>query len=193
MEPVEGAKPRERKLVFYHPSVAGTGSAMQLDPRVNRGEADRYNCFFMEMAAQKTTMGRDGTKKVFPTFDWANKLTVKLEFTDTCEMLAVLEGRQERAGGTRNGLYHETERGSTVITFLRNADKSGYLLGLSRKDKTSGGLVKIHIALSESEAVGLRSIFQAGLFFITFHTHLFQYPGDWRGVDAPPVSESSAT
>jgi hypothetical protein len=172
------AKPREQKLMFYHPNGAGTGAALQLEPRVNRRGSDRYNCFFLEMAAQKTAMGREGEKKVHATFDWENKLTVKLEFLDICEMLSVLEGRQERAGGARNGLYHETERASTMITLSRSAEKSGLFLGLSRKDKESGILARVHMALSEAEVVGLRSIFQVGLFFITFHAHIFPAMSD---------------
>jgi hypothetical protein len=172
-EQAGATKAREQKLVLYHPNSTGTGSALQLEPRVNRRGADRYNCFFMEMAAQKTAMGREGDKKVHATFDWEHKLTVKLEFLDICELLAVLEGRQEKAGGQRNGLYHETERASTVITLARNAEKSGLFLGLSRKEKESGALVRLHMTLSEAETVGLRSIFQVGLFFITFHAHIF--------------------
>lgn len=180
-----------RKLTFYHPASSGNGAAMQLEPRVNRREADRYNCFFMEMAAQKTVSGRDGAKKVFATFDWANKLTVKLEFLDVCELLSVLEGRQEQAGGQRNGLYHETERATTVITCLRNkAEKGGYLLGLSRKDKGTGTLAKVHMVLSEAEGVGLRSVFQAGLFFVTFHTHLWS--SRLNGAPAEPAGEAVA-
>lgn len=166
-------KSREQKLTFYHPGVSGSGSALQLEPRINRRESDRYNCFFLEMAAQKTAGGKEGGKKVFATFDWENKLTVKLDFADSCELLAVLEGRQERAGGQRNGLYHETDRASTVITAFKNVEKGGYGVGLSRKDKASGALERVHINLSEAEALGLRCILQAGLFFITFHSHLF--------------------
>jgi hypothetical protein len=167
------AKPRDQKLMFYHPNGTATGSALQLEPRVNRSGSDRYNCFFLEMAAQKTALGREGDKRVHATFDWENKLTVKLEFPDICEMLSVLEGRQERVGGQRNGLYHETERASTVITLARSTEKSGLFLGLSRKDKESGSLARVNMTLSEAETVGLRSIFQVGLFFITFHGHIF--------------------
>jgi hypothetical protein len=133
-------KARDQKLIFYHPSASGGGSALQLEPRLNRRDTDRYNCFFMEMAAQKTAGGKDGDKKVFATFDWENKLTVKLDFPDLCEILAVLEGRQERAGGQRNGIYHETERASTVISAFKNVEKGGFVVGLSRKDKGSGTL-----------------------------------------------------
>ena len=179
-------RPREQKLVLYHPTTTGSGSAVQLEPRLNRREPDRYNCFFLEMAAQKTVVGRDGANKVYPTFDWENKLTVKLDFADTCEILSVLEGRQERAGGQRNGLYHETARASTVITLFHNAEKGGFSLGLSQKDKASGGLVRLHITLSEAEAVGIRNILQTGLFFITFHAHIFPTLNDGAFADPAP-------
>ena len=168
-----GTKPREQKLIFYHPNAGGTGVALQVEPRVRRRETDRFNCFFMEMAAQKTVSERDGDKRVFPTFDWENKLTVKLEFPDLCEMLLVLEGKQDKVGGQKNGLYHDSEKANTVITFGRIPEKSGYSFGLSRKDKGSGQLTRLTIGLSEAEAIGLRCILQAGLFFVTFYTHLF--------------------
>ena len=120
-----GTKPRDQKLTFYHPNAAGNGVALQLEPRVRRRETDRFNCFFFEMAAQKTASERDGDKRVFPTFDWENKLTVKMEFPDLCEMLLVLEGKQERVGGQKNGLYHDSEKANTVISFGKNVEKGG--------------------------------------------------------------------
>ncbi len=169
----DGAKVREQRLTFYHPTGAGNGVALQIDPRVNRREGDRYNCFFFEMAAQKATSDREGEKRGFASFDWENKLTVKMDFSDMCELLLVLEGKQERVGGQKNGLYHDTEKANTVISFGRIPEKSGYSFGLSRKDKESGQLTRLSIGLSEAEAIGLRSIIQVGLFFITFHSHLF--------------------
>ena len=168
-----GAKIREQKLAFYHPNAAGNGVALQFEPRLNRREADRYNCFFFEMAAQKSVPERDGDKRVMATFDWANKLTVKLDFTDICEMLMVLEGRHERVGGQKNGIYHDSEKANTIITFGKIPEKAGYSFGLSRKDKGSGHLTRMNIGLSEAEALGLRAIVQAGLFFVTFHAHVF--------------------
>lgn len=168
-----GSRAREQKLAFYHPNAAGNGVALQLEPRVNRREADRYNCFFFEMAAQKTVSERDGEKRVMPTFDWTNKLTVKMDFADICELLLVLEGRQERVGGQKNGIYHDSDKANTIITFGKIPEKGGYSFGLSRKDKESGQLTRLNIGLSEAEAIGLRCIIQSGLFFITFHTHVF--------------------
>jgi len=170
-------KIREQKLAFYHPNAAGNGVALQLEPRVNRREADRYNCFFFEMAAQKTVSEREGDKRVMPTFDWAKRLTVKLDFPDLCEMLMVLEGRQDRAGGNKNGIYHDSDKANTIITFGKIPEQGGYTFGLSRKDKESGQLTRLNIGLSEAEAIGLRTIIQTGLFFITFHTQLCRNSG----------------
>jgi hypothetical protein len=174
-------KPREQRLVIYHPNSAGTGSALQLEPRINRSETDRYNCFFLEMAAQKTAASSQGGKRSFATFDWEHKLIVKLDFNDICELLAVLEGRAEKVGGQRNGLFHENGKACTIITFQKKPDKNGYFLGLSKKDRASEQLSRVHMILSETEAIGLRSLMQSGLFFITFHNHLFPSAGRTGG------------
>jgi len=166
-------KPREQRLTFYHPASAGNGVALQIDMRVNKREGDRYNCFFFEMAAQKAAAERDDGKRSYASFDWENKLTVKMDFGDLCELLLVLEGKQERIGGQKTGLYHDTAKANTVISFGRISEKTGYSFGLSRKDKESGQVTRLNIGLSEAEGIGLRSVIQAGLFFITFHGQLF--------------------
>ena len=51
-------KPRTGRLMFYHPNSKGTGTALQLELRLNRGAEDRYDCFFLEMAQQKSTARR---------------------------------------------------------------------------------------------------------------------------------------
>ena len=163
---------REQKLAFYHPNGAGAGAALQLEPRVNRRGGDRYNCFFLDMAAQKSAAVSDGGRRVPATFDWEHKLTVKLEFPDICELLTVLEGCAERAGGQRNGLYHENGKTCTIIGFQKNVEKGGYFLSLSRKEKASGQVSRVHMALSEAEAIGIRCVFQGSLVHLAFHNEL---------------------
>jgi len=169
---MEAPRMYAQKLAIYHPSGAGTGAALQLEPRLNRRDTDHYNCFFLELAPQKSVASQDGNGRVPASFDWARKLTVKLDFTDICEMLAVLEGRCDKLGGQKSGLFHKNGQSSTVIG-LQKAEKGGYFLGLSKKSGADGAVSRVNISLSDAEAIGLRSVFQAGLFFITFHTHLF--------------------
>lgn len=168
----QARRPLRGALTLYHPNSKGSGAALQLELRLNRGEEDRYDCFFMEMAQQKSqaTSGKDG--RVPATFDWAAKTTVKLDFLDVCELLTVLEGRAQQAGGQRNGLYHETGSANTIITFKRNPEGTGIYVGLSKKEKSGNQLFRSQILLSEAEAVGMKSVLQSGLFFMTFHRNL---------------------
>ncbi|HMO51355.1 MAG TPA: hypothetical protein PKE26_08695 [Kiritimatiellia bacterium] len=169
---VTGPEPRTdfkgRSLGLYHPNSRGAGSALRLEPRVNRDDSERYNCFFLEMAAQKTPARRDSNGVVPATFDWANKITVKLGFLDVAELIAVLEGRLPRAGGERNGIYHATGSGNTVIAFVRNEENGSFYLALSAKRHGADAVRKVGITLSPVEAAGLRCLLQTGLFFVTF-------------------------
>ena len=103
-----------------------------------------------------------------------------MDFADICELLLVLEGKQERVGGQKNGIYHDSEKANTVITFGKIPEKGGYSLGLSRKEKESGQLTRLSIGLSEGEAMGLRCILQVGLFMVTFYGQMWGGRGEER-------------
>lgn len=152
-------------IVFYHPNGKGSGAAARLELRLNRIGEEGYDCFFLEMAKQKSVRSRDGNA----TFDWAKKVTVKLGFMDLCEFLTVLEGRAKSVGGGRDSLYHQNESGNTLIG-LNAQDDGRFLLGVSRK--ANGEQRRVSISLSQVEATGLRQVLQTGLFFISFHTSL---------------------
>lgn len=157
-----------RSLAFYHPNNRGNGTALRLEPRLNRNDADRYNCFFLEMAPQKSTALREESRTIPATFDWSNKITVKLGFLDLAEILVVLEGKSMRVGGDRSGLFHASGGGNTLISLQRNPEQKTYYLALSAKRGKEDTPQKLGIMLSEVEATGLRCLLQTGLFFITF-------------------------
>lgn len=159
-------------LRFYHPSASGRGAAMQIEPRFSNRQGDRYNCFFLEMAAQQTPPSQQGGQRVHATFNWQEKLAVKLDFEDICEILVVLEGRADKVGGKRDGLFHQSDSANTIITCQRG-EQGGTMFGLSRKDNASGETSRVSIVLSEAEALGLRHVLQSSLFFLSFHQHLF--------------------
>jgi hypothetical protein len=164
----------DQSICYYHANAKGMGSALRLEPKVNRREGDRYNCFFIEMAAQKTAAVKDGATKKHATFDWENKITVRMDFADLCELLTVLEGRADKVGGERNGLYHASGNGNTLIAFQHNKETRTYFLSLSRKNKGDDSARKIAITLSEVEATGLRCLLQTGLFFVSFFAALMR-------------------
>ena len=167
--PMEAHRIYGRRLTFYHPNANMTGAAIQLELRFNRSGEDRYDCFFLEMARQKTPRGAGGHPAA--TFDWAAKVTVKLDFADICEFLRVLEGQTDQAGGPR-GLYHEAGTANTLINLRHGTEPPGYALDISRKEKAGEVVFKGHILLTEAEGIGLRCVFQSALFYLAFHGSL---------------------
>jgi hypothetical protein len=168
----ENGKPLNGRLTIYHANGKGTGAAMRLELKLSRDGEERNSCFFLVMARQKTAATREGDQRRHATFDWENKATVKLGFSDVCELLMVLEGRQAQAGGTRNGLYHETAQGNTLIAFKKSPEPAGYGVGISRKDKQGQEVFRGHLLLSEAEALGVQYLLRHGLFHMVFHASL---------------------
>lgn len=147
-------------LTLYHPTSKGTGAALRLDPSINgRG------CFFLEMATQKPASETGGTRPGQARFEWENKITVKLGFTDVCEFLAVLEGKSEKAGNSDKGLFHKNGGTNTMIRF-ESHESGGYAVSLSRKTGGSDQPTRIWTILSPIEAIGFRHILATGLFFM---------------------------
>lgn len=167
-ENIEERRQYNGNLTFYHPNGRNKGAAARFELRLNRPGETSYDCFFLEMAPQKTA----GTRESSATFDWDNKITVKLGFMDICEFLSVMERQTKSVGGKNNSLYHQTNGASTLIGFKARDDGRGFWLGLSKKKKGDQSSSKVSLALSSIEAIGLKNIFQAGLFFMTFHGSL---------------------
>jgi hypothetical protein len=163
------------RLTFYHANRQGSGAAVRIEPRINRRPGERYNCFFLDMARQKTVAARGDGGSPHATFDWENKVTVKLDFMDVCELLTVLEGTCDHVGGKRDGLYHQTSQTNTLIRF-KTHESGGYALAVSRKTAGADQPTRVHTVLNRVEATGLRHILQVGLFFVT----LPMYPGTDR-------------
>lgn len=162
------AGPWPGRLTFYHATAKGTGAALRLELRLNRGAEESYNCVFLELARQKPVDSGQERRRSPGTFAWEEKATVKMGFTDVCEVLAVLDGRKDQAGGPR-GLYHQNGKTNTVIAFKKSAEREGYLLGISKKSSAGEQLFRGQIVLSDIEALGIRSVFQSTLFFMAFH------------------------
>lgn len=156
------------RLTFYHPTVRGGGAALRLEYRWPRAGEERAACLFLELALQLDSPppapGAGG--RMAAQFDWERKATVKLDFFDVCEVLAVLQGRQTHAGGER-GLYHAANGMNTVIACQRRED-GGVLIGVSRRNKAGEQIFKGHIVLRAPESAGLAMVLEAGMFPLAF-------------------------
>jgi hypothetical protein len=163
---------RQGRLTYYHANGKGTGAVMQIDMRLNEGDERRYDCFFLTMARQKSVAAKVDGRDVPASFDWDGRVAVKLGFGDVCELLAVLEGRRDTAGQSGKGLYHASGDGSTIVEFSRQSDREAYGLAVSRKGSDGAQVFRGQMILSDAEAIGLRCVFQQGLFFLSFHASI---------------------
>ena len=163
-------------LTYYHPNGSCTGTALRIELKLHILPEDRYGCFFLEIARQKA-VADPSSPSSYPTFDWQNKAIIKLSFLDVCAFLTVLEGRAHRLGPEGKGLFHQYGSTNTLITFQQSQQHPGFYLGISRKETAGSNRFKAGILLNDAEAIGLRSVFQAGL----FHLALGGISTDMRG------------
>ena len=96
------AQPRNfrPKLSFYHANGKGTGSAAKFE--VVPAGGDRDGAVFLTLALQKSVASgsSDQGNRQHATFDWTNRVTVKLNCGDLCQMLLVLKGQGHNVIGT---------------------------------------------------------------------------------------------
>jgi hypothetical protein len=154
------------ELAFYHPNAKGTGCAVKFS--LHPAHGDTAGSIFLS-AANQLTVGSRGAERVFPKFDWENRICVKLDFTDLCKMLQVLRGECESIDDGR-GLYHRRPGASTAIKFRHVVEPdSCYSLELYRNSGGEGAdSVSAHILFGQAEALGLSEVFSRMLPVVCF-------------------------
>lgn len=169
--PTEAPKAYPPRLVFYHPNGKGTGCAVQFDLRPAAG--DREGCLFAAFANQKSVAegGRNApaASRQAATFNWAEKITVKLNFSDVCQLLMVLSGKAASACDGK-GLFHDTGETLTIIHMARQTEPvPGISFEVSKKRKNAEGTPqRSRILFTESESLGLSRLFSAILLPLAF-------------------------
>lgn len=137
-------------LNFYHPNAKGTGCAVSFELHPARDKT--AGCIFAVFAPQKTIGNRNETERTMPTFDWKNKMCIKLEIPDLAQMLQVFRGEYESLADGK-GLYHVSASGSTVIRLERRLEPiAGFAFDISRKT-TDGESRRSAIFFTGSEAL----------------------------------------
>ena len=148
-----------------HPNGKGTGSSakFELHPAHDVVEGS----VFVTMSSQKTVGSYADGVRVMPTFDWENRVTVRLWINEVAQMLEVFRGYHERICDGK-GLFHKTVKASTVIKLEhRLAPAPGYLFSVSRK-AVDGNLRRISILLSMTEALVLCEALAASMVYMAF-------------------------
>lgn len=121
----------ETRTTICHPAPSGKGSAIRFTLHPAHGNVS--GCVICEIAKQKTAVSVTGETPTFATFDWDNKITVKLCLSDLAQMLMVFRGYQESIADGK-GLFHRTATANAVIKFSHVIEpRPGYLFSMSER------------------------------------------------------------
>ena len=152
-------------LVFYRANAKGTGSAMKME--LHPAHGDTAGSIIMSLASQKTVGDRRGPNPTFPTFDWENPITVKLDFIDLSKMLQVFRGECESIEEGR-GLVHRLPKGLAYIRLAHLVEPiPGYRLEVEFF-AGAGNSERRTVMLMPCEALGLVAAIESSLGVICF-------------------------
>jgi hypothetical protein len=157
------------RLSFYHANGKGSGSAAQFE--VVPACGDRDGSVFLTLAQQKSvaTGSAEQGNRQHATFDWPNRVTVKLNFSDICQMLPVFKGLAANMADGK-GLYHDSRNTTTLINLARQTEPyTGWALDVSRRGKAeTEPVVRIRIVFNAVEAFGLGAVLEQALGLLAF-------------------------
>ena len=158
-----GIRPR---LALYHANPRGTGCAIKMELHAAHGMTD--GSIFCTFAAQKTVGNRLGNPPIFPTFDWDNAITAKLDFNDLSKMMQVFRGECEYIDND-HGLYHSTATAMTRIQLRHLIDPvSGYSFEVYRTPAGGGEEVRSLFLMTTAEALGICEAIGGCMYLVAF-------------------------
>lgn len=152
-------------LSFYHPNGNGTGCAVSFE--LQPAHDKNAGCIYANFAPQKTIGGNNGEGRIPATFDWKNKLCVKLDIPDLAQMLQVFHGACETLADGK-GLYHASSSATTIIRLEHRIEPvCGYAFDLNRK-MLEGETRRASIFLTSSEALAFSMAIEQSLGLLAF-------------------------
>lgn len=156
-------------LSLYHANGKGTGSVARFEVVPASGRRD--GSVYLTLAQQKTIASgsSDQGNRQHATFDWDNRVTTKLNFSDLCLMLPVFKGQATNINEGK-GLYHNSRNMTTIINLSHQADPyPGFALDVSRRSKSgSDSQVRVRILFNAAEAYGLSVVLEQALGLLAF-------------------------
>lgn len=192
MRNANGGAMREYRPNFaiYHPNGKGTGCAlrMNLHPAHDR----RDGCIMLELANQRTIGDRRAATPTFPTFDWENRLAVKLRFSDLCKMLQVLRNENETLEEGK-GLFHRSARYATRIVLRHLTEPiQGYSFEIYRNSANKSDADRsARIIFTPWEALGIALAIEDSIGVVCFgipKVIAHEFAGEVDAMEANDVS-----
>lgn len=156
-------------LALYHANGKGTGSAARFE--VTPATGDRDGAIYMKLAQQKSVASGSNEQgnRQHATFDWQNRIVVKLNFSDLCQMIPVLKGISPSIADGK-GLYHDSRSHVTMINLAFQTEPTrGHALDVSRRPKAgSEPATRVRMLFNAAEAYGLGTVLEQALGLVAF-------------------------
>lgn len=142
---------------IFKPKKTSDGAASQWELSCRNDN----RTMFVEFANQKKTVDNDRT------FDWTNKITMKLAISDIGDILSVLTGMQDGIGpkdgdGRRKGIYHETPKGNTILQLGKKSGAEVSFIRISQRLKGKDPQVATH-SITNGEAAVLATLLRRAI------------------------------
>lgn len=149
-----------------HPNAKGTGCSVQFE--LHPAHEHVEGSIFVTFAGQKMVGSYENGRRILPTFDWENRITVRLDVNEVAEMLEVFRGYREKMADGK-GLFHRTAKANTVITLEHRLEPApGYLFSVSRKTVDGDLFKRLGVLLSMKEALVLSESLSGALVYMAF-------------------------
>lgn len=143
---------------LYHPNSKGNGSAMSV--RMSPAKLNQPGYVQLELAKQQTV--GDAERKVFPTFNWKDRIIVRINAVEAAEVVRCLRGMTEsiRDGA---GFAHKTDGRASKITMVHMVEpKPCYQLKVM-SETISGEEKEVVIHIHNAEATALECALSASM------------------------------
>ena len=145
------------RISIYHPNQKCTGSAFQVEvsgPKVDENNQPIEGRVFFYFAPQRTVGAIENGKRIPPTFNWGDKVIIRLTIFEVAQIIEVFRGVKEKLVDG-SGLFHRTSKGSATLTLEHQKDPyEGYWLNIT-KNPVEGESQKIGIFITPTEAFTL--------------------------------------
>lgn len=166
-ETTKGRKPANQNLLpsfsMYHPNNRGNGSAIAV--RLSPARLSEAGYVQIELARQQTV--GDMERKVYPTFNWKERIIVRLQPMEVAEVVRCLRGMTEsiRDGA---GFAHRTDGRASKITLVHVVEPHPCYQLKVMSETIAGDDKEVSIYLSAEEATTLELALVASMGLICF-------------------------
>lgn len=148
---------------IYHPNQKGNGAAMAV--RLSPAKLSAQGYVQIELARQQTI--GDSERKVFPTFNWKDRIIVRLQPVEVADVIRCLKGFTENIHDGA-GFAHKTDGRASKITFVHVVEPRPCYQLKVMSETIAGDDKEVTIYMNPAEAAALEYALSASMGILCF-------------------------